>query len=100
MEIFIQVNVITLNTNLSCYNVTDKAKLIKSKNIETGISTMSLCIRFKLNLLIYHKAPEKKKLRQVNLLEIMKSPYYGRQLDYRVLKNFVQISQTNSIIDV
>ena len=62
MEIFIQVNVITLNTNLSGYNVTDKVKLIKSKNIETGISTMSLCIRFKLNLLIYQKAPEKKSL--------------------------------------
>ena len=45
---------------MSCYNVTDYAKLTKSKNIETGISTMSLCIRFKLNLLIYDKASEKK----------------------------------------
>ena len=37
MEIGTQVNVIPLNTNLSCYNTVDKATSIMSKNIELGI---------------------------------------------------------------
>ena len=37
MEISTQVNVIPLNTNLSCYNVIDKPTSIMQKNIETGI---------------------------------------------------------------
>ena len=55
METGTHVNVIPLNTNLSCYNSVDKATSNMSKNIEPGI-TMSLCIRFKLNLLNYPKA--------------------------------------------
>ena len=37
MEIDTQVNVITLNTNLPCYNTVDKATTIMSKNIKPGI---------------------------------------------------------------
>ena len=37
MEIGTQVNVIPLNTNLSCYNTIDKATSIMSKNVEPGI---------------------------------------------------------------
>ena len=37
MEISTQVNVIPLNTNLSCYNTVDKATSIMSKNVEPGI---------------------------------------------------------------
>ena len=37
MEIGTQVNVISLNTNFPCYNTVDKAILVMSKNIETGI---------------------------------------------------------------
>ena len=37
VEIGTQVNVIPLNTNLSCYNPVDKATSIMSKNIEPGI---------------------------------------------------------------
>ena len=37
MDIGTQVNVIPLNTNLSCYNTVDKATSIMSKNIEPGI---------------------------------------------------------------
>ena len=37
MEIGTQVNVIPLNTNLSCYNTVDKATSVMSKNIEPGI---------------------------------------------------------------
>ena len=37
MEIGTQVNVIPLNTNLSCYNTADKATSIMSKNIEPSI---------------------------------------------------------------
>ena len=37
MEIDTQVNVITLNTNLPCYNTVDKATSIMSKNIKRGI---------------------------------------------------------------
>ena len=37
IEIGTQVNVIPLNTNLSCYNTVDKATSIMSKNIEPGI---------------------------------------------------------------
>ena len=60
MEIRTQVIVIPLNTNFSCYNIIDKASSIMSKNIETSIINMSLCIRLKLNLLSYRKAPERK----------------------------------------
>ena len=37
MEIGTQVNVIPLNTNLSCYNTVDKATSSMSKNTEPGI---------------------------------------------------------------
>ena len=37
MENDTQVNVITLNTNLPCYNTVDKATSIMSKNIKPGI---------------------------------------------------------------
>ena len=37
MEIGTQVNVILLNTNLSCYSTVEKATSIMSKNIEPGI---------------------------------------------------------------
>ena len=37
MEIDTQVNVITVNTNLPCYNTVDKATSIMSKNIKRGI---------------------------------------------------------------
>ena len=60
MEIDTQGNVIPLNTNFSCYNTVDKATSILSKNIEPVIINMSLCIRSKLNLLNYLKAPEKR----------------------------------------
>ena len=38
METGTHVNVIPLNTNLSCYNSVDKATSIMSKNIEPGIA--------------------------------------------------------------
>ena len=37
MEIDTQVNIVELNTNLSCYNTVDKATSVMSKNIEPGI---------------------------------------------------------------
>ena len=37
MEIGTQVNIVELNTNLSCYNTVDKATSVMSKNIEPGI---------------------------------------------------------------
>ena len=37
MEIGTQVNIVELNTNLSCYNTVDKATSVMSKNVETGI---------------------------------------------------------------
>ena len=37
MEIGTEVNVIPLNTNLSCYNTLEKATWVMSKNIEPGI---------------------------------------------------------------
>ena len=37
METGTHVNVIPLNTNLSCYNSVDKTTSIMSKNIEPGI---------------------------------------------------------------
>ena len=36
-EICTQMNVLPLHTNLSCYNVIDKATSIMSKNTETGM---------------------------------------------------------------
>ena len=60
LEICTQVNVIPLNDNLSCYSVINKAESVMSKRIETIIINYALCIRFKLNLLRYHKAPERK----------------------------------------
>lgn len=62
-EIWTSVNVIPLNKNLSCCsNVIDKAMSIMPKTLRLVWSTMSLCIRFKLSLLSYHKAPERKSL--------------------------------------
>ena len=60
VEICTQVNVIPLNANLSCYNVTDKDISIMSKNIEAGRINMSLCMKFNLNLLSCYKALERK----------------------------------------
>ena len=37
VEVSIQVNVILLNTNFSCYDVMDKSTSIISKDIETGV---------------------------------------------------------------
>ena len=37
MEIGTQVNIVELNTNLSCCNTADKATSVMSKNIEPGI---------------------------------------------------------------
>ena len=56
------MNVIQLNKNLPCYDVIDKATSFMSKNIETSIIdyVSYIRIRFKLNLLSYHKALEKK----------------------------------------
>ena len=54
------MNVILLNTNLSGYNVIDKATIVMSKYIETGIINFVLLFRFKLNLLSCHKAPKRK----------------------------------------
>ena len=62
-EICTPVNVIPLNKNLSCCsNVIDKAMSIVPKTLRLVWSTMSLCIRFKLRLLSYHKAPERTSL--------------------------------------
>ena len=51
--------VMPLSMNLLCYNTIGKATSVMSKNIEPGIINMSLCIRFKLNLLNYPEALEK-----------------------------------------
>ena len=48
-----------LSMNLLCYNTIGKATSVMSKNIEPGIIHMSLCIRFRLNLLNYPEALEK-----------------------------------------
>ena len=60
MDICAEVNVILLNTNLSGYNVINKATTVMSKYVETGIINFVLLFRFKLNLLSCHKAPKRK----------------------------------------
>ena len=85
MEICTQVNLISLNTNLSYHNATDTATSIMLKKFETGIINYVPCISFKLNLLSCLKAPE----RQVTTLKIMKSLHDGRQCDHKTLKRVI-----------
>ena len=51
------MNVIPLNTNLSCYNTVDKTTSVMSKNIEAGI--INYVPLYYFNLINYPKAPEK-----------------------------------------
>ena len=60
MDICAEVNIILPNTNLSGYNVINKATTVMSKYIQTGIINYVLLFRFELNLLSCHKAPKRK----------------------------------------
>ena len=80
MESYTQMNIIPLNTNLTCCNPIDKATLIISKKFETRIINYVSLYYLQAK---FTKSSQgvKKKLRQINQLKIMKILYYERQCD-------------------